>query len=46
MRSLPGRPVRIPESAVTEYAEARPVEPPRRRIRTGTHANVPYGKAA
>ncbi|MBQ0881940.1 MULTISPECIES: excisionase family DNA-binding protein [Streptomyces] len=34
-----GRPVRVPESAVTEYIEARTVEPTRRtRIR--------YGRAA
>ncbi|WP_405616805.1 helix-turn-helix domain-containing protein [Streptomyces sp. NBC_00076] len=34
-----GRPVRIPESAITEYVEARTVEPVR-RIRAR------YGKAA
>lgn len=34
-----GRPVRIPESAVSEYVEARTVEPVR-RVRTR------YGKAA
>ncbi|MFI0139445.1 helix-turn-helix domain-containing protein [Streptomyces luteogriseus] len=34
-----GRPVRIPESAVTEYVEARTIEPVR-RVRTR------YGKAA
>ncbi|GHA87355.1 MULTISPECIES: excisionase family DNA-binding protein [Streptomyces] len=34
-----GRPVRIPESAVTEYIEARTVEPVRR-------ARLRYGRAA
>ncbi|EMF52981.1 MULTISPECIES: helix-turn-helix domain-containing protein [Streptomyces] len=34
-----GRPVRIPESAITEYVEARTVEPVRR-------LRARYGKAA
>ncbi|TRO61544.1 helix-turn-helix domain-containing protein [Streptomyces sp. IB201691-2A2] len=34
-----GRPVRVPESALAEYVEARTVEPAR-RVRTG------YGRAA
>ncbi|MFG3130304.1 excisionase family DNA-binding protein [Streptomyces tendae] len=36
-----GRPVRVPESAVTEYIEARTVEPTRR-----TRTRTRYGRAA